>query len=512
MVCMMFEFAENFCALGLNDVEIGLFCAVVLTKPDRPGLSDPPKIAIIQDRLLTALRLQLEKSSAQNGRLAQVVLAINQLTSLGQAAQLSIRWYRENWYRTTLAPLYAEIYDVPHEEAAVAAATTSTVQTTTNTTRTSSETVRQQQQAPTSPTQVNSGQDYRSSLCGEFSTAGYNVGYPSSDDNPVDFGSSPNPQTVVHHQYQRTEDAARFALRAQERQQLDALRQSHNFYSEFMSNFDQPARSQQPQQPEQQTQAHKQQQEVFLSVSSEPVYVEEPMQAVEESVPIQPSAGTYDPGFNAFSTDMAVVEKQLSPVAEQRPPLIKLEPETGVYAQSIEAMGLKIEPPPVPTMLELPSGTSTSTYPDSQSRSRSLSSPGPLSAASLFTGFENQLSSEMGNAQSLCQLLGVQTEEGNDQEVDSQQVWKSALLALRDRAYNVGVHDSSETDAIRAAYEKQWSSDDGKERNDGEEGNTASTIAVMSILPQVEVCSGATTQPECGAEDDGTPIDPRDLR
>uniref|UniRef100_A0A0V0J841 Nuclear hormone receptor E75 n=1 Tax=Schistocephalus solidus TaxID=70667 RepID=A0A0V0J841_SCHSO len=555
LVCMMFEFAENFCALGLNDVEIGLFCALVLTKPDRSGLSDPAKVASIQDRLLTALRLQLEKSSSQNGRLAQIVLAMNQLTSLGQAAQLSIRWYRENWYRTSLAPLYAEIYDVPHEEAA---AISSTVQATTNTTMSSSGDVRQEQPTPTSPTQVNSGQDFRSNLCAEFSTAGYNVGYPSSEDNAVDFGSSPNPQTIVHHQYRRTEGAVRFAPRTPERQQLNALRQSHNFYSEFMSNFDEPAQSQQLQQ---QPQEHKQQQdlsEVFVSPSSEPVYVEESMQAVEESVPVQPSSGTYGPGFDAFSTDMSVVDKQPPPRDEQRPPLIKLKPETGVYVQSIEAMTLKIEPPPLPTMLDLPSGTSTSTYPDSQSRSRSLSSPGPLSAASLFTGFDNQLSSEMSNAQSVGQvysqppsveevlpaamrevysktstegtsngpqspqgtsskdqLLGVQTGKGKDPEVGSQQVWKSGLVTLGDRSYNVGVRDSPGNGALGAVYEKQWSLGDRKEQNDGGGEQESASSMLVSIIPplvNVDVCSETTNQPECGVENDGAPIDSSSLR
>ncbi|BHF65408.1 hypothetical protein SprV_0200841800 [Sparganum proliferum] len=552
---MMFEFAENFCALSLNDVEIGLFCAVVLTKPDRPGLSDPAKVATIQDRLLTALRLQMEKSSSPNGRLAQVVLAINQLTSLGQAAQMSIRWYRENWYRTNLAPLYAEIYDVPHEEAT---AISSTVQTANTTMASAGGDARQQQQSPPSPAQMDSDQNFSSALGAEFSTATYNVGYSPSDDSSVGFSALPNPQTIVHHQYQRTGNAARFALRAQEeRRQLSTLEQSHNFYSEFMNNFDQPV---QPQQPQQQSQEHKRQQnhsEAFVSPNSEPVYVEGSMQAAEEGVPVQPSPGTYVSGFDAFSTDMSAVDKKLPPGDEQRPPLIKLKPETGDYVQSIEAMALKIEPPPLPTMLELPSGTSTSTYPDSQSRSRSLSSPGPLSAASPFTGFDTQLSSGMSNAQSVCQVYsqppsvedvipattgevyskastegskngphspqdaatqelsaGMKEREGEDQEVDDQQVWKSRLVALRDHSYNVGIGSSPGSDALGAAYEKPWSPDGRTEQNDGDggQGSTSPDITMMSIIPplvKVEVCSETATQPE---GDDRAPIDPNNFR
>ncbi|CAL8069819.1 unnamed protein product [Calicophoron daubneyi] len=122
VVCMMFTFSESFNALMLNDTEIALCCAAVLTKPDRYGLTEPNKVAVMQDRHIAALKMQLERNRpGEPAILGQVRNAISQLATLGETMQLSIRWYRENWYRTRLAPLYAETYDIPHEETTTSA-------------------------------------------------------------------------------------------------------------------------------------------------------------------------------------------------------------------------------------------------------------------------------------------------------------------------------------------------------------------------------------------------------
>uniref|UniRef100_A0A5K3F4U7 NR LBD domain-containing protein n=1 Tax=Mesocestoides corti TaxID=53468 RepID=A0A5K3F4U7_MESCO len=69
VVRLMFEFFESFNALGLNDMDVGLICAVLLTKPDRPGISEPLKVAAIQDRVLAALRYQLASNPLQTSNL-----------------------------------------------------------------------------------------------------------------------------------------------------------------------------------------------------------------------------------------------------------------------------------------------------------------------------------------------------------------------------------------------------------------------------------------------------------
>ncbi|CAH8479238.1 unnamed protein product [Schistosoma turkestanicum] len=117
IVCSIFSFSENFNSLVLNDTEVALCCAAVITKPNRYGLIEPNKVAIMQDHHLAALRMQLERSRPREATLlGQVRNVINQVTTVGDEVQLCIRWYRENWYRTRLAPLYAETYDIPHED------------------------------------------------------------------------------------------------------------------------------------------------------------------------------------------------------------------------------------------------------------------------------------------------------------------------------------------------------------------------------------------------------------
>ncbi|VDQ02498.1 unnamed protein product [Trichobilharzia regenti] len=101
----------------LNDTEIALCCTAVITKPNRYGLMEPNKVAVIQDHHLAALRMQLERNRSREPALfGQVRNVISQVATVGDEVQLCMRWYRENWYRTRLAPLYAETYDIPHEE------------------------------------------------------------------------------------------------------------------------------------------------------------------------------------------------------------------------------------------------------------------------------------------------------------------------------------------------------------------------------------------------------------
>uniref|UniRef100_A0AA85KNS9 Nuclear receptor domain-containing protein n=1 Tax=Trichobilharzia regenti TaxID=157069 RepID=A0AA85KNS9_TRIRE len=117
VVCSIFSFSENFNALMLNDTEIALCCTAVITKPNRYGLMEPNKVAVIQDHHLAALRMQLERNRSREPALfGQVRNVISQVATVGDEVQLCMRWYRENWYRTRLAPLYAETYDIPHEE------------------------------------------------------------------------------------------------------------------------------------------------------------------------------------------------------------------------------------------------------------------------------------------------------------------------------------------------------------------------------------------------------------
>ncbi|KAL3316127.1 hypothetical protein Ciccas_005234 [Cichlidogyrus casuarinus] len=125
LVGMMIDFSIGFNQLMLSDTEIALFSAILLTNPanttnmlfisERPNLTERSKLVSIQDYIMAALRVHLSRYH-ENWQmlLQQINNMINHLYGIGQAMQTSMQWFRENWSRTKLAPLYAEIYDIPH--------------------------------------------------------------------------------------------------------------------------------------------------------------------------------------------------------------------------------------------------------------------------------------------------------------------------------------------------------------------------------------------------------------
>ena len=52
----VFTYAASFCSLGLSDLEIGLFCAMVLFTSDRPGLADCKTVEQLQATVMEALK------------------------------------------------------------------------------------------------------------------------------------------------------------------------------------------------------------------------------------------------------------------------------------------------------------------------------------------------------------------------------------------------------------------------------------------------------------------------
>lgn len=71
--CLQVEFATNvfqlvtsFNSLSLTDTEVGLFAAIVLLTPDRPGVSDVKTVQHSQDRIVEAFKLQVSYNVRNN--------------------------------------------------------------------------------------------------------------------------------------------------------------------------------------------------------------------------------------------------------------------------------------------------------------------------------------------------------------------------------------------------------------------------------------------------------------
>ncbi|XP_033751290.1 ecdysone-induced protein 78C-like [Pecten maximus] len=113
-VSCMFDLAISFNQLNLNDTEIGLFAAIVLATPDRRGLGDMKSVEKIQDKLIEALKLQICRNhSTEENLFGTTIVKLPQLRSLGSQHSDIIQWYRAQWQRIRLPPLFSEIYDIP---------------------------------------------------------------------------------------------------------------------------------------------------------------------------------------------------------------------------------------------------------------------------------------------------------------------------------------------------------------------------------------------------------------
>ncbi|XP_050429016.1 ecdysone-induced protein 78C isoform X1 [Adelges cooleyi] len=110
----VFQLVTSFNSLSLTDTEVGLFAAIVLLTPDRPGVSDVKTVQHSQDRIVEAFKLQLSKSHGGDKNLAQSVLSkLPELRTIGRRHVAYLEWFRSNWHMLKLPPLFAEIFDIP---------------------------------------------------------------------------------------------------------------------------------------------------------------------------------------------------------------------------------------------------------------------------------------------------------------------------------------------------------------------------------------------------------------
>ncbi|KAJ8975868.1 hypothetical protein NQ317_009653 [Molorchus minor] len=113
----VFHFASTFNALSLNDTEVGLFSAVVLLTADRPGITDVKSIEHYQDRLIEALKVQVGRNHANEPQIfSNLLIKLPELRNLGARHTAHLDWFRVNWTKLTLPPLFAEIFDIPKSE------------------------------------------------------------------------------------------------------------------------------------------------------------------------------------------------------------------------------------------------------------------------------------------------------------------------------------------------------------------------------------------------------------
>ncbi|XP_023236729.1 ecdysone-induced protein 78C [Centruroides vittatus] len=116
-VSTLFNFAVTFNNLQLNDTEIGLFCAAVLLTSERAGIYDNKAIDQHQEKLTEALKLQVGRNHPSEPHIfPNLTVKLSELRSLGAKHMEHLQWFRANWTRLRLPPLFAEIFDIPKPE------------------------------------------------------------------------------------------------------------------------------------------------------------------------------------------------------------------------------------------------------------------------------------------------------------------------------------------------------------------------------------------------------------
>lgn len=111
------QFANSFNAMSLNDTEIGLFSGVVLLTADRPGITDIKMIEHYQDKLIEALKVQVQRNHVNEPQLfSNFLIKLSELRNLGAKHSAHLDWFRINWMKLALPPLFAEIFDIPKSE------------------------------------------------------------------------------------------------------------------------------------------------------------------------------------------------------------------------------------------------------------------------------------------------------------------------------------------------------------------------------------------------------------
>jgi nuclear receptor subfamily 1 group D protein 3 len=113
-VASVFNFMVLFNNLQLNDTEIGLFAGIVLLQSERSSIYDTKAIDHSQEKLMEALKLQIGRNHPSDpNTFPQLMMKLPELRSLGSKHAHHLQWFRANWTRLKLPPLFAEIFDIP---------------------------------------------------------------------------------------------------------------------------------------------------------------------------------------------------------------------------------------------------------------------------------------------------------------------------------------------------------------------------------------------------------------
>ncbi|XP_035205960.1 ecdysone-induced protein 78C-like isoform X2 [Stegodyphus dumicola] len=116
-VLALFNFVTSLNSMELNDTEVALFSAIVLLTSERHGIYDHKAIDQLQEKIMEALKIQVSKNHpGELNTFPMLMMKLPELRSLGAKHAEHLEWFRANWTRLRLPPLFAEIFDIPKYE------------------------------------------------------------------------------------------------------------------------------------------------------------------------------------------------------------------------------------------------------------------------------------------------------------------------------------------------------------------------------------------------------------
>ena len=83
---------------------------------DRPQIYDVKSINRLQENIIEALKVQMGRlhgGPEASTMFSRLLIKINELRAIGSSHSLHLHWFRSNWHRLKLPPLFAEIFDIP---------------------------------------------------------------------------------------------------------------------------------------------------------------------------------------------------------------------------------------------------------------------------------------------------------------------------------------------------------------------------------------------------------------
>ena len=110
----VYSILDNMTTYTLTDTDRALLSALVVTAPNRKGLTDSTSVGQINKIVYAALELSVTQNRPDTPQLLPLLLKdYEDLLALGEELRQILPWFGARWQLMRLPPLFSEIFDMP---------------------------------------------------------------------------------------------------------------------------------------------------------------------------------------------------------------------------------------------------------------------------------------------------------------------------------------------------------------------------------------------------------------